>query len=154
MQSKASTVADYLAELPPERQAPMKKLRAVLKKHLPRGFAEQMQYGMIGFVVPHSLYPAGYHCDPKQPLPFLHLASQKQSISVYHLGLYAEPALLAWFTEAHAKASPKKLDMGKSCIRYKKPEDIPYELLGELAAKMTPQQWIERYEQNVKPPRR
>ena len=154
MQSKATTVEQYLRELPEDRRAAIAAVRAMILKNLDKGFREAMSYGMIGYAVPHSIYPPGYHCDPKQPLPFLHLASQKQSISVYHLGLYAEPALLAWFTEAHAKASPKKLDMGKSCIRYKKPEDIPYELLGELAAKMTPQQWIERYEQNVKPPRR
>jgi hypothetical protein len=96
--------------------------------------------------VPHSKYPAGYHSDPKLPLTFLGFASQKNFIAVYHMGIYAEPKLLKWFTEAHAKASPKKLDMGKSCLRYKKPEDIPYDLIGELVSKITPDQWIEIYE--------
>ena len=105
-----------------------------------------MGYGMLGYVVPHSIYPAGYHCNPKDPLPFMGLASQKNSINLYHMGIYAEPKLYKWFTEAHAKASPKKLDMGKSCVRYKKAEDIPLKLIGELASKMTPKEWISLYE--------
>ena len=109
-----------------------------------------MNYGMIGYVVPHSKYPAGYHCNPKDPLPFLGLASQKNFIAIYHMGVYADAKLLKWFTDAHAKASSKKLDMGKSCIRYKKPEDIPYDLIGELAAKMTVEQWIDLYEISFK----
>jgi len=148
MQSKASTVDAYIDELPEDRKAAIKKLRAVIKKNLPKGFKEGMGYGMIGYVVPHTLYPKGYHCDPKLPLPFLSLAWQKNFIAVYHMGIYASPVLLQWFTEAHAKASTKKLDMGKSCIRYKKPEDIPYELIGELAARITPAEWIAMYEKN------
>ena len=109
-----------------------------------------MSYGMLGFAVPHSKYPAGYHCNPKDPLPFMGIASQKNFIAVYHMGIYASPELLKWFTAAHAKASPKKLDMGKSCIRYKKPEDIPIELIGELAAKMSADEWISLYEQKLK----
>jgi hypothetical protein len=109
-----------------------------------------MSYGMVGYVVPHSKYPAGYHCDQKLPLPFLAFASQKNFIAVYHMGIYAEPRLLKWFTEAHAKASPKKLDIGKSCMRYKKAEDIPYQLIGELVSKITPDEWIEMYERNYK----
>ena len=150
MQSRATTVEQYLAELPPDRQPAMTKLRELFNRKLPKGFEERMSYGMIGWVVPHTLYPAGYHCDPKLPLPFLALASQKQHISVYHLGLYAESELLEWFSAEHAKASSRKLDIGKCCIRYRKPDDIPYELLGQLAARMTPKQWIERYEHNVK----
>jgi len=150
MQSKATTVEQYLAELPADRQKTMEMLRKVIKKHLPKGFKEGMGYGMIGYVVPHSKYPAGYHCDPKQPLPFLSIASQKNFIAVYHMGVYANPALLKWFTAAHAKASPKKLDMGKSCMRYKKQEDIPFELIGELASKITPDEWIAIYEKNFK----
>lgn len=146
MQSKAKTVDEYIDELPEDRKAAMAKLRKVIKKNIPKGFQECMNYGMAGFVVPHSKYPAGYHCDPKLPLPFLGFASQKNFIAVYHMGIYAEPKLLKWFTEAHAKASPKKLDMGKSCLRYKKPEDIPYDLIGELVSKITPDQWIEIYE--------
>jgi hypothetical protein len=140
---------EYLAELPPERRPPMTKLRELFNRRLPKGFEERMSYGMIGWVVPHALYPAGYHCDPKLPLPFLALASQKQYISVYHMGLYAQSDLLAWFTAEHAKASARKLDIGKCCLRYRKAEDIPFDLLGQLAARVTPQQWIERYENNV-----
>lgn len=146
MQSKATNVDDYVAELPEDRQSAIKKLRTVIKKNLPKGFEERMSYGMIGYVVPHSLYAQGYHCDPKLPLPFLNIASQKNFIAVYHMGIYSDPNLLKWFTEAHSKASTKKLDMGKSCVRYKKPDDIPYDLIGELAAKMSPKQWIECYE--------
>lgn len=154
MQSKATTVAQYLAELEPERREPIARLHDTIVRQLPKGFDEQMSYGMIGWVVPHTLYPAGYHCDPKLPLPFLALASQKQAISLYHMGLYADAELLAWFTKAHARASAKKLDMGKSCIRYKKADDIPFDLIGELAGKMSVQRWIELYESTVKDARR
>lgn len=150
MQSKASTVDAYLAELPEDRQKAINELRKVIKKNLPKGFQECMSYGMIGYVVPHSKYPPGYHCDPKLPLPFLNIASQKNFIAVYHMGVYADEKLLKWFTAEHAKASAKKLDMGKSCMRYKKPEDIPYKLIGELVSKITPDQWIERYEKAYK----
>jgi hypothetical protein len=150
MQSKAATVEQYLAELPPDRQPAMEKLRKTIKKNMPKGFQECMNYGMIGYVVPHKLYSAGYHCDPKLPLPFMNIASQKNFIAVYHMGIYSDPKLLNWFTKEHAKASPKKLDIGKSCMRYKKPEDIPYELIGQLAAKMTPEQWIATYDKVLK----
>jgi hypothetical protein len=146
MQSKATTVESYLDELSEERKQAIIKLRDIIKKNLPKGFKEEMNYGMPGFVVPHSKYPAGYHCKPADPLPFLSFASQKNFIAIYHMGMYADPKLLQWFTVAHGKASPKKLDMGKSCIRYKKPEDIPYELIGELASKMTVDDWIQLYE--------
>lgn len=150
MQSSATSATDYIAEMPVERQAAFKKLRAAIKKNLSPGFQEKMGYGMLGYSVPHSKYPAGYHCNPKDPLPFMGIASQKNFIAVYHMGIYASPELLKWFTEAHAKASPKKLDMGKSCIRYKKPEDIPFELIGELAAKMSADEWISLYEEKLK----
>lgn len=150
MQSKATTPEDYIKEMPEDRQAAFKKLRAAIKKNLPKGFKEQMSYGMIGYVVPHSKYPSGYHCDPKLPLPFMNIASQKNFIAVYHMGVYAGPALMKWFTTAHAKASLKKLDMGKSCIRYKKPEDIPIDLIGELASKITPDEWIAIYEKAIR----
>jgi len=146
MQSKATTPYAYIAEMPTERQTAFKKLRAVIKKNLSPGFKEVMSYGMLGYVVPHSKYPAGYHCDPKLPLPFMGIASQKNFIAVYHMGVYASPELLKWFTTAHAKVSSKKLDMGKSCMRYKKPEDIPFELIGELASKMSADEWITLYE--------
>lgn len=150
MQSKASTVEAYLASLPADRQEVINRIRKEILKNLPKGFEECMNYGMIGYVVPHSLYPAGYHCDPKLPLPFLGLASQKNAISLYHMGIYADPALMKWFTTEHAKASAKKLDMGKSCIRYKKAEDIPFSLIGKLVSKMKPKDWIALYESMLK----
>jgi len=150
MQSKAKTVEAYLHELPEARQEPIKRLRETILANLPEGFEETMSYGMIGYVVPHSLYPAGYHCAPEQPLPFVNLASQKNYIALYHMGLYAVPELLDWFVQEYPKHSPRKLDMGKSCIRFKKPEHIPYALIGELMRKMTVTEWIEIYEKNIK----
>jgi uncharacterized protein YdhG (YjbR/CyaY superfamily) len=150
MQSKATTVDQYLSEVPAERQAAMNKLRNVIKKNLPKGFKESMGYGMMGYCVPHSIYPAGYHCNPKDPLPFGGMASQKNSINIYHMGVYADPKLLKWFTDAYAKAGVGKLDMGKSCIRFKKPENIPFDLIGELFSKMTVDDWISLYEKNMK----
>jgi hypothetical protein len=133
----------------------MKKLRVLFKKNLPKGFKEQMSYGMIGYVVPHSIYPKGYHCDPKLPLPFINVASQKNFIAVYHMGCYGNPKLLKWFQDEYKKFSPKKkLDMGKSCMRYKKPEDIPYELLAELARKVSPQEYIEHVEKTFEAARK
>lgn len=149
MQSKAKTPDDYFDTLPADRRAVMVALRKVIAKNLPKGFAEVIQYGMPGWVVPHSLYPAGYHRDPKQPLPFLGIAAQKQYIAVYHMGVYADPALLEWFRTEYAKQSIGKLDMGKSCIRFKKPEQIPMSLIGKLASKMTPKKWIETYERTM-----
>ncbi|MFN8318840.1 MAG: DUF1801 domain-containing protein [Saprospiraceae bacterium] len=150
MQSKATTVAAYLDELPEDRKAPMNQLHKVIKKNLPKGFKDSMSYGMITYVVPHTIYPAGYHCDPKQELPFMSIASQKQFVAVYHMGIYADTGLLDWFTEAYAALGIGKLDMGKSCIRFKNTAKIPYDLIGELAAKLTPQQWIAMYEKNLK----
>ncbi len=150
MQSKSTTIDAYIAQLPDDRKKAMTELRKVIKKNLPKGFKEEMSYGNIGYVVPHSKYPPGYHCDPKLPLPFMGVASQKNSINFYHMGIYADPELLKWFTDAHTKLSPKKLDMGKSCIRYKNPEDIPYQLLGELVSKITVDDWIEKYESVLK----
>jgi hypothetical protein len=150
MTSDAKTPDEYYESLPEERKEPMLRLREILKKNLPKGFKEAMGYGNVGFVVPHSLYPDGYHCDPKQPLPFFGMASQKNSINLYHMGIYADKKLLDWFVEEYPKHSKAKLDMGKSCIRFKKPEHIPYELIAQLAKKMTPAQWIDLYEMNLK----
>ena len=146
MQSTAQTPDEYLETLPDDRKVAMQELRKVIKKNLPKGFKEVMSYGMVGYVVPHSTYPNGYHCDPNLPLPFLNIASQKNFIAVYHMGIYSDPKLLEWFTNEFAKHSKTKLDMGKSCIRFKKLEEIPFALIGELASKMTPEKWIERYE--------
>ena len=150
MQSKATTVDQYIDELPEDRKKAVAELRKVIKKNIPKGFKEEMGYGMAGYVVPHSKYPAGYHCDPKMPLPFIGFASQKNFIAVYHMGIYADPDLLNWFTTEYPKYSKTKLDMGKSCIRFKKPENIPYQLLGELVSKMSPDDWISLYETNLK----
>lgn len=150
MQSKAATPDEYIESLPEERKEALAKLRKIIKKNLPKGFSEEMNYGMLGYVVPHKLYPKGYHCDPKLPLPFLAVASQKNYVALYHMGIYAKKDLLDWFKKEFPKHSKKKLDMGKSCIRFKKTEDIPYELIGELVSKMTPADWIECYESAFK----
>ena len=146
MQSKATTPDQYIAELPEERKEAMQKLRAVILKNIPKGFEEAMGYGMMGYMVPHKLYPAGYHCTPELPLPFMGMASQKNFISFYHMGIYADANLLKWFQQEYTKHCKTKLDMGKSCIRFKKPEHIPFDLIGELCKKMTPKQWIDIYE--------
>lgn len=150
MQSKAATPEQYLNELPEDRQQPMRKLRQVITDNLPPDFTEAMSYGMLGYVVPHSVYPPGYHCDTKLPLPFMSIASQKNFIAVYHMGVYAIPELYEWFTTEYAKRVKGKLDMGKSCVRLKKIDQIPYDLFGELASKLTAQQWIDVYENAFK----
>ncbi|HVF81743.1 MAG TPA: DUF1801 domain-containing protein [Flavisolibacter sp.] len=150
MTSTAKTTKEYLEALPDDRKGPMTQLRDTIAKNLPKGFTEQMTYGMPGFVIPHSRYPAGYHCDPKLPLGFVSIASQKNFIAIYHMGIYSMPDLMKWFTDEFPKHSKAKLDMGKSCIRFKKPEQIPYELIGELMKKVTPDEWIARYEMILK----
>lgn len=150
MQSKAQTVEAYFQELPEDRKEAMSRLRTTILENLPKGFAEIMSYGMVGYVVPHELYPAGYHCNPEQPLPFLGMASQKNAISFYHMGIYTNPELLDWFVQEYPKHCSLKLDMGKSCVRFKKPDKIPFDLIGELVRKMSPEQWIEIYEKEVK----
>ena len=150
MKIEANSPEDYLDQLPEDRREALNLLRQTILSNLPEGFEETMGYGMLAYVVPHSLYPAGYHCAPKTPLPFINIASQKNHIALYHSGIYADENLLKWFKEAYAKVGKVKLDMGKSCIRFKKPAHIPYELIGELATKMTPQQWISIYEAQVK----
>lgn len=150
MQIKASNPEEYIAQLPPDRQEAMGQLREVILQNLPAHFQETMSYGMIGYVVPHSVYPAGYHCDPKLPLPFMSIASQKSHIGFYHMGLYADEMLMQWFVDAFPQHSSRKLDMGKSCLRFKKAEHIPYGLLGELVAKMKAEDWIALYEKNYK----
>ncbi len=150
MQIKANTPEEYLEKVPVDRKEPMEKLRQVLLENLPEGFEECINYGMIGYVVPQSIYPDGYHCDPKLPLPFINIASQKNYIALYHLGIYANEELLNWFVEDYPNHVKTKLDMGKSCIRFKKPEQIPYDLIAELATKMTVQEWINIYEKAIK----
>jgi len=146
----ANSPEEYINQLPEERQDSFNKLRNTIIKHLPLGFEERMSYGMIGYVVPKSLYPAGYHCDPKLPLPFVNIASQKNFIALYHMGIYTDPELLQWFQSEYAQQCKYKLDMGKNCVRFKKMDDIPFDLIAELMEKMTPEDWINRYESAFK----
>tara|TARA_R110002124_G_scaffold287318_1_gene472659 strand:+ start:4458 stop:4913 length:456 start_codon:yes stop_codon:yes gene_type:complete len=150
MNSKTQSVEAYLDEIPDKRKEAFIKLREVINSNLPEGFEETMSYGMIGYIVPHKLYPAGYHCNPKLPLPFVNLANQKNYIALYHLGIYANEELLNWFTTEYSKFSTTKQDMGKSCIRFKKMDKIPYELIGKLMAKVSTQEWISTYEKSIK----
>ena len=150
MQSTATTPQEYITQLPEDRKSPFTQLRKTVKENLPPGFEEEMNYGMIGYVVPHSLFPAGCHCNPNQPLPFVNIASQKNYIAFYHMGIYADEELLSWFTSEYKKISKTKPDMGKSCIRFKNPNQIPFELIAELCRKISVQDWIGRYEKNVK----
>lgn len=150
MQSKSTSVNEYLSEIPNERVESFSKLRDVILKNIPKGFEEVMSYGMIGYVVPHKTYPAGYHCDPKLPLPFTNIASQKNFIALYHMGIYANPDLLNWFVNEYPKHCKSKLDMGKSCIRFKKMDDIPFKLIGELMKKTSVKDWIKIYETNFR----
>ena len=144
-----TTIKEYINSLPEERKLVIEHLLRTLKENLPKGFEERISYGMPGFVVPHSIYPDGYHCDPSLPVPFIGLASQKNFIALYHMGIYANPDLLKWFIGEYPKHCKSKLDMGKSCIRFKKLEQIPYDLIAELAGKMTVQGWIAIYEKQL-----
>lgn len=149
MTKKFATVDEYLNTLPDESRATIEKIRSQILNNLPAGFVEEISYGMIGYVVPHSIYPKGYHCTPELPLPFLNLALQKKFIAIYHVGMYVNPELQKWFQDEYPKHCKTKLDMGKSCIRFKKMNDIPYTLIGELASKMSVTEWINLYEKNV-----
>lgn len=148
MQSKSKRVIEYINEIPPERAEAFNKLRNAIVKNLPKGFQEGMSYGMIGYYVPHSIYPKGYHCTPELPLPFAGLASQKNFIAFYHMGIYGSPELLKWFVTEYPKHTSAKLDMGKSCVRFKKMNDIPFKLIGELMKKISVKDWIRLYEKN------
>ncbi len=146
MQSDAKTVDEYIEKLPDDRREAIKSLRKAILENIPEGFIETMGYGMIGYVVPHSTYPKGYKTDPKLPLPFISLASQKNYIALYHMGVYSSPGLLDWFTDEYAKIKNFKLDMGKGCIRFKNPDKIPYTLISELVSKISVKDWISLYE--------
>lgn len=150
MQYKADTPEDYISQLPKERKKVISKIRECILKNLPKGFEEQISYGMLGYVVPHKLYPDGYHVKPELPLPFVNLASQKNFIALYHSGLYADEKILDWFLKEFPKHCKRKLDMGKSCVRFKSMDDIPYDLIGELCSKITVQDWINLYEEKTK----
>lgn len=150
MKAEGTTVEEILERIPAERAVAFRKLHQTIVEHLPEGFEAAISYGGLGYVVPHRLYPQGYHCKPVEPLPFAGLASQKNSVNFYHMGIYSDPALLEWFVTEYPKHSKQKLDMGKSCIRFKKLEEIPYALIGELMQKMSVQQWIDLYESQRK----
>jgi len=150
MNTTEITIESILAKVPEDRKEAFTNLHQTIVSNLPEGFEPGISYGMLGYVVPHHLYPAGYHCKPSEPLPFVSIASQKNSINFYHMGIYADATLLNWFVAEYPKHSAQKLDIGKSCIRFKKPEHIPYELLGQLMQKMTAAQWIALYERNLK----
>jgi uncharacterized protein YdhG (YjbR/CyaY superfamily) len=150
MRIEAKNVDDYLKNIPEDRKKAITELRKTILKNLPKGFKEELEYGMPSYVVPHSLFKDGYHCDPKLPLPFLSFASQKNFIAVYHMGLYADKKLMEWFIKEYPKHSDKKLDMGKACLRFKKPEEIPMKLIAELVSKMTVNDWINIYVKNIR----
>lgn len=150
MKATEKTVNEILISLPEDRAEPFNKLHDVIVKNLPKGIEAGISYGGLGYIIPHSIYPAGYHCKPIEPLPFAGLASQKNSINFYHMGIYSKPELHDWFVAEYPKHSKQKLDMGKSCIRFKKMDAIPYELIGELMTKMSMEEWISIYENNLK----
>ena len=142
MQCKATSPEDYISQVPQERQNTLKRLRKTIVDNLPKGFEEGIQYGMIGYYVPHSIYPDGYHCTPETPLPFMSFASQKNSVNLYHSGIYAKKELHDWFVNEYPKYCSRKLDMGKSCVRFKNLDEIPFDLIAELTRKMTCDEWI------------
>jgi uncharacterized protein YdhG (YjbR/CyaY superfamily) len=148
MPTKPTKIIEYLAQLPEGRKSPFEKLRTTILENIPEGFEERMSYGMIGYVVPHTIFPAGYHCDPKLPLPFINIANQKGFIALYHMGVYADEEIYKWFVNEYGNRCKYKLDMGKSCIRFKKMDDIPYDLVAELMGKFTPETWIKLYQDN------
>jgi hypothetical protein len=146
MPSPFKNVNDYILSIPEDRAEAFQNLRKAISSNLPKGFEECISYGMIGYVVPHSLYPKGYHCNPKLPLPFVSIASQKNFIALYHMGMYADKKILDWFVAEYPKYSKKKLDMGKSCVRFKYIDDIPFDLIGTLMQKLSVKDWIKCYE--------
>jgi hypothetical protein len=150
MKATGKTVDEILISLPEDRAEPFNKLHDVIVNNLPKGFEAGISYGGLGYIIPQFIYPAGYHCKPFEPLPFAGLASQKNSINFYHMGIYSKPELHDWFVAEFPKHTKQKLDMGKSCIRFKKMDDIPYELIGELMTKMSMEEWISIYENNLK----
>ena len=150
MTSNTKTPDEYIDQLPEDHKDPISKLRKIINQNIDKGFSEEINYGIIGWVVPHSLYADGYHCNSKLPLPFLSIAYQKKFVAVYHMGIYASPKLLDWFVSEYLKHCSSKLDMGKSCIRFKKIKNLPYDLIGELASKMYAKDWIQLYESVVK----
>lgn len=149
MKIKANSVEEYITLLPENRKETITKLRETVLNNLPEGFKEEINYDMIGYVVPHSIYPRGYHCNPSLPVPFINIGSQKNYIGFYHMGLYGFEEILEWFKTEYQNRCKYKLDMGKSCVRFKKLDDIPYDLIGELVSKISLKEWIEFYEKTI-----
>ncbi len=150
MKTPGSIVQEILANIPEDRKDAFTKLHQTIVENLPIGFEPGISYGMLAYVIPHTLYPAGYHCKPSEPLPFASLASQKNTINFYHMGMYANQSLMDWFVAEYPKYCTQKLDIGKSCIRFKKWDQIPFELMGQLIQKMSADQWIALYESQLK----
>lgn len=150
MKIQANNPEEYLEQLEEDRREALTKLRQTILENLPEGFSEEFSAGFISYVVPHSLYPDGYHCNPTQPLPFISMTSRKGFVALYHMGIYANEELFKWFQEQYPNHSQRKLDMGKSCIRFKNVKHIPYDLIAELVSKMTTKDWIGLYEKNIK----
>jgi uncharacterized protein YdhG (YjbR/CyaY superfamily) len=150
MKYEIGSVEEYLRKLPEDRRDVVVKLRDLIHAKLPEGFHETISYGMISYVVPHSMYQKGYHVNPEEPLPFLSLASQKNHIALYHFGIYMMPELEAWFRNEYSSRVDTKLDMGKSCLRFRNPKKIPYDLLGELLEKVSVEDYVDLYERSLK----
>lgn len=153
MADTPATPAQYLKELPDDRRKALKAVRKVINDNLPKGYKEGIQYNMIGWFVPHSVHPDGYHCDPKQPVPFAHIASQKNHMAIYLFCIYTDTKLTDWFVKEWKKTG-KKLDMGKSCIRFKSLEDVPLELIGQTIAKVPVDVFLDGYLSSVPAARR
>jgi uncharacterized protein YdhG (YjbR/CyaY superfamily) len=148
MQSKVTSIAEYLAELPDDRRKALKKIRAEIRKSLPKGYKEGMQYGMIGYFVPHSIYPDGYHCDRRQPVPFASLASQKNHMALYLFCIYTDESLKDWFVKGWKKTGCK-IDMGKGCVRFKSIDDVPLELVGKVISRVPVNKFLASYEAGI-----
>ncbi|MDF2821246.1 MAG: hypothetical protein K0R15_1687 [Clostridiales bacterium] len=146
MKYEAFTPDEYIDQLPEDRKSVIVNLRKIIKDNLQKGFEETISYGMISYVIPHSIYPPGYHANPKEPVPFISIASQKNYIALYHMGIYVYPDILKWFQDQYPKYVSAKLDMGKSCIRFKKAENIPYDLIAELCRKITLEDYLNKYQ--------
>lgn len=149
MRYEAKSREEYINQLPEDRKEAVLKLIKTIHENLPKGFAETLSYGMLGYVIPHSIYPPGYHVNSAEPVPFISIASQKNYVALYHLGIYTYPDVLAWFQEEYKKQVKTNLDMGKSCIRFKNVGQIPYDLIAELCRKITLEDYLEKYIQEV-----
>lgn len=154
MKFEGKSVEAYLKQIPAEKRLVLESMRQTILDNLPTGFVEQISYGMLGYVVPHIIYPKGYHVNPSLPLPFLNLAAQKNYLALYHMGLYVDNALLQDFKNQFKQLCPYPLDIGKSCIRFKYGQEIPFSLIAALLQKIDVPKWISMYERHIIPPLR